>query len=49
MALTMPPWAVRSSSKLKPMYEKNHPLRNLDTASFGKPTEGVANPRYPKK
>ena len=37
------------AKKLKPMYAKNHPLKGLDTASFGKPTEGVANPRYPKK
>lgn len=35
--------------KLKPMYAKNHPLRGLDTASFGKITEGVTNPRHPKK
>ncbi len=37
------------AKKLKPMYAKNHPLKGLDTASFGKPTEGVTNPRYPKK
>jgi hypothetical protein len=42
------PEGVRAK-KLKPMYEKNHPLSGLDTASFGKPTEGVTNPRYPKK
>jgi hypothetical protein len=41
------PEGVRAK-RLKPMYEENHPLRNLDTASFGKPTEGVAHPRYPK-
>jgi hypothetical protein len=35
--------------KLKPMYERNHPLSGLDTASFGKSTEGVENPRHPKK
>jgi uncharacterized protein len=35
--------------KLKPMYERNHPLANLDTASFGRPTDGVENPRHPKK
>lgn len=35
--------------KLKPMYAENHPLAGLDTASFGKPTEGVENPRHPKK
>ncbi len=35
--------------KLKGMYAKNHPLSGLDTASFGRPTEGVVNPRYPKK
>lgn len=42
------PEGVRAR-KLKPMYEKNHPLAGLDTASFGRPTEGVANPKYPKK
>jgi len=42
------PEKVRAK-KLKPMYEKNHPLSNLDTASFGRPTEGVADPKYPKK
>jgi hypothetical protein len=42
------PEKVRAK-KLKPMYEKNHPLSGLDTASFGRPTEGVTNPRYPKK
>jgi len=35
--------------KLKPMYAENHPLAGLDTASFGKPSEGVENPRHPKK
>ncbi len=35
--------------KLKLMYERNHPLSGLDTASFGKSTEGVENPRHPKK
>ncbi len=35
--------------RLKPMYAENHPLAGLDTASFGKPTEGVENPRHPKK
>jgi hypothetical protein len=42
------PEGVRAK-RLKPIYEKNHPLSGLDPASFGKPTEGVANPRYPKK
>jgi hypothetical protein len=42
------PEGVRAK-RLKPMYEKNHPLSGLDTASFGKPTEGVAKPKYPKK
>ncbi|MGM0425997.1 MAG: DUF362 domain-containing protein [Thermodesulfobacteriota bacterium] len=37
------------ADKLKPMYAKNHPLKGLDTASFGKATEGVDSPRYPKK
>jgi uncharacterized Fe-S center protein len=35
--------------RLKPMYAENHPLAGLDTASFGRPTEGVENPRHPKK
>ena len=35
--------------KLKPMYKRNHPLLNLDTADFGRTTEGVANPKHPKK
>jgi hypothetical protein len=38
-----------AARKLKGMYERNHPLKGLDTASFGKPTEGVTDPRYPKK
>jgi uncharacterized Fe-S center protein len=42
------PEGVRAK-RLKPMYEKNHPLAGLDTMSFGRPTEGVAQPRYPKK
>ncbi|PIV99630.1 MAG: hypothetical protein COW41_07480, partial [Deltaproteobacteria bacterium CG17_big_fil_post_rev_8_21_14_2_50_51_6] len=37
------------AKKLKPMYARSHPLAGLDTASFGRPTEGVANPRHPKK
>jgi uncharacterized Fe-S center protein len=35
--------------KLKGMYAKNHPLKGLDTGSFGQPTEGVTDPRHPKK
>jgi hypothetical protein len=35
--------------KLKGMYERNHPLKGLDTASFGRTTEGVADPKHPKK
>jgi len=42
------PEGVRAK-RLKPMDEKNHPLKGLDTASFGKPTEGVTDPRHPKK
>jgi hypothetical protein len=42
------PEGVRAK-RLKPMYERNHPLAGLDTMSFGKPTEGVTEPRYPKK
>ena len=37
------------AQKLKPMYAKNHPLSNLDCASFGRATEGVTNPKPPKK
>jgi len=40
--------AVRAK-KLKAMYKKNHPLAGIDTASFGRPTEGAINPRHPKK
>jgi hypothetical protein len=42
------PEGVRAK-RLKPMYQKNHPLSRLDTMSFGKATEGVTHPRYPKK
>ncbi|MBI4775316.1 MAG: DUF362 domain-containing protein [Deltaproteobacteria bacterium] len=35
--------------RLKPMYARQHPLAGLDTASFGRPTEGVTSPRYPRK
>ncbi len=42
------PEGVRAK-RLKPIYQKNHPLSGLDTMSFGKPTEGVTHPRYPKK
>ena len=42
------PEKVRAK-KLKVMYKKNHPLSNLDTASFGRPTEGVADPKHPRK
>jgi uncharacterized Fe-S center protein len=38
-----------TAKKLKAMYASNHPLSNLDTASFGGPTEGVINPKSPKK
>jgi len=38
-----------TAKKLKAMYDRNHPLSNLDTASFGRPTEGVINPKSPKK
>ena len=37
------------AKKLKPMYAKNHPLKGIDTKSFGRVTEGVKNPRHPKK
>ncbi len=42
------PEGVRAK-RLKPMYEKDHPLKGLDTAPFGKPTEGVKDPKYPRK
>ncbi len=35
--------------KLKGMYAKNHPLRGLDTASFGRQTEQMKDPRCPRK
>jgi uncharacterized Fe-S center protein len=35
--------------KLKTMYANNHPLKGLDTASFGRTTDGVTDPRHPKK
>ena len=38
-----------TAKKLKAMYTRNHPLSNLDTASFGRPTEGVTNPTHPRK
>ena len=37
------------AKKLKDMYAKNHPLSKLDTASFGRTTEGVKDPKHPKK
>jgi uncharacterized Fe-S center protein len=37
------------AKKLKAMYARNHPLAGIDTASFGKTTEGMENPRHPKK
>ena len=37
------------AKKLKQIYAKNHPLSKLDTASFGRITEGVTNPKHPKK
>lgn len=42
-------YAEVRAKKLKSMYAKNHPLSKLDTASFGRPTEGMDNPRYPRK
>ena len=38
-----------SARKLKPMYARNHPLAGVDTASFGRTTEGMENPIHPKK
>ncbi len=37
------------AKKLKNMYAKNHPLADLNTASFGRITEGVKAPKHPKK
>jgi hypothetical protein len=37
------------AKKLKAMYANNHPLSNLDTASFGRTTESMINPIHPKK
>jgi uncharacterized protein len=37
------------AKKLKNMYAKNHPLKGLDAASFGRSTEGVKEPKPPKK
>ena len=37
------------AKRLKTMYSRNHPLSHLDTASFGRVTEGVMNPKHPKK
>jgi uncharacterized Fe-S center protein len=37
------------AKKLKGMYAKNHPLKGIDTASFGRPSENVKNPRSPQK
>ncbi len=42
------PNGVRAK-KLKTMYANSHPLKGLDTASFGRPTEGATDPRHPKK
>jgi uncharacterized protein len=37
------------AKKLKGMYAQNHPLKNVDTASFGRVTEKMDNPRHPHK
>ena len=37
------------AKKLKTMYAKSHPLKGIDTASFGRTTEGMKNPIHPKK
>ena len=37
------------AAKLKKMYAREHPMKGLDTASFGRLTEGVAEARHPKK
>jgi len=38
-----------AATKLKAMYARQHPLKDVDTASFGRPTEGVENPKHPRK
>lgn len=38
-----------TATKLKAMYARQHPLKGLDTSSFGKTTKGVENPRFPRK
>jgi uncharacterized protein len=38
-----------AATKLKAMYARNHPLKGVDTASFGRATEGVENPKNPVK
>jgi hypothetical protein len=42
-------YADVTAKKLKQMYSKKHPLSNLETTSFGRTTEGVTNPKHPKK
>jgi len=37
------------AKKLKAIYAKNHPLKKLDAASFGRTTEAMVNPIHPKK
>ena len=37
------------AKQLKTMYKKTHPLAGIDTASFGRSTEGAINPKHPKK
>ncbi|MBN1189038.1 MAG: DUF362 domain-containing protein [Dehalococcoidales bacterium] len=37
------------AKKLKGMYAQNHPLKGIDTASFGRTTEKMENPRHPHK
>ena len=38
-----------AAGKLKNMYAKNHPLKGVDTAAFGRTTEGVGRPISPVK
>jgi uncharacterized Fe-S center protein len=38
-----------AATKLKAMYARKHPLKGVDTASFGRATEGVENPKNPVK
>ena len=42
-------YPVVTGEVLRPIYKKNHPLRGVVCESFGKPTEGIGEPLFPKK